>query len=47
MAGASAVQLGTIIFVNPRAAIEIVGGIEEFLNREEVEDISEIVGAAL
>ena len=47
MAGASAIQVGTINFVNPRAGIEIVQGIEEFLSKEGVGDIAEIVGAAL
>ena len=47
MAGASAIQIGTINFVNPRAGVEILEGIEEFLSREGVGDIGEIVGAAL
>ncbi|MBA2287096.1 MAG: dihydroorotate dehydrogenase [Ktedonobacteraceae bacterium] len=47
MAGASAVQVGTVNFVNPRAGVEIVEGITAFLQREGVEDIKEIVGAAL
>ena len=47
MAGASAIQIGTVNFVNPHAGVEIIEGIEEFLRREGVEDIGEIVGAAL
>src|SRR5579863_2145603 len=47
MAGASAIQIGTINFVNPRAGIEIIEGIEAFLRKEGVEDIKEIVGAVL
>jgi dihydroorotate dehydrogenase (NAD+) catalytic subunit len=47
MAGASAIQIGTINFVNPRAGIEIMEGIEEFMYKERVESITEIVGAAL
>jgi len=47
MAGASAIQVGTINFANPRAGIEILEGIEEILHREGVADISEIVGVAL
>jgi dihydroorotate dehydrogenase (NAD+) catalytic subunit len=47
MAGASAIQVGTITFTNPRAGIEIVEGIEAFLRREGVEDVKEIVGAVL
>lgn len=47
MAGASAIQVGTINFANPRAGIEILGGIEEFLRQEGISDVKEIVGAAL
>jgi len=47
MAGASAIQIGTINFVNPRAGIEIIEGIEAFLHKEGIENVREIVGAAL
>jgi dihydroorotate dehydrogenase (NAD+) catalytic subunit len=47
MAGASAIQIGTINFVNPRAGVEIVEGIEEFMRMEGIAGISEFVGAAL
>jgi dihydroorotate dehydrogenase (NAD+) catalytic subunit len=47
MAGASAIQLGTINFVNPRAGVEIIEGIEAFMRREHIASIAEIVGAAL
>ncbi len=47
MAGASAIQIGTINFVNPHAGVDIIEGIEAFLRQEGVEDVQEIVGAAL
>lgn len=47
MAGASAIQIGTINFVNPRAGVEIVEGIEAFMRDEGIEDIRELIGAAL
>ncbi len=47
MAGASAIQIGTVNFARPRAGVEIVEGIGEFLRQERVADISEIVGVAL
>lgn len=47
LAGASAIQVGSITFVNPRAGVEIVEGIEEFLRDEGVNEIGEIIGAAL
>lgn len=47
MAGASAIQVGTINFINPHAGVEIIQGIEEFLRREGIGDVKEIVGAVL
>lgn len=47
MAGASAIEVGTINLVNPRAGVEILAGIEEFLRREKVGNIADIVGVAL
>jgi dihydroorotate dehydrogenase (NAD+) catalytic subunit len=44
LAGATAVQVGTANFVNPRATLEIVAGIEAYLKRHGVDDVSEIVG---
>ena len=44
MAGASAVQIGTINFANPRAGKEIIEEIEEFLISQGIKDINEIVG---
>ncbi|TAK20990.1 MAG: dihydroorotate dehydrogenase [Chloroflexota bacterium] len=45
-AGARAVQVGTANFVNPRASVEIVAGLRDYLEREGVRDMSELVGAA-
>jgi dihydroorotate dehydrogenase (NAD+) catalytic subunit len=47
MVGASVIQIGTVNFTNMRAGVEILEGIEEFLRREGMGDIAEIVGAAL
>ena len=47
MAGASAIQIGIINFTNPRAGIEIIEGIEEFMHQERIESIMELVGEAL
>ena len=46
MAGASAIEIGTANFINPRVGIEIVEGITAFLEKEGVGDIKEIIGAA-
>jgi dihydroorotate dehydrogenase (NAD+) catalytic subunit len=45
MAGASAVQVGTANFSNPRAPIEVLEGIEDFMAKEGVKDIAELIGA--
>jgi dihydroorotate dehydrogenase (NAD+) catalytic subunit len=47
MAGASAVQVGTATFLNPSAPLEVIGDLEQYLRREHIDDIREIVGAAL
>ena len=46
MAGASAVQVGTAGFNNPRAPLEVREGLERFMEKEGVEDITELIGAA-
>ncbi|GAG38407.1 unnamed protein product, partial [marine sediment metagenome] len=46
MAGATAVQVGTATFSNPRAPLEILEGIESFLREEGLEDLGELKGAA-
>ncbi len=47
MAGASAVQVGTAIYANPCTPLDIIDGIETFMKKEGVSQISELVGAAL
>ncbi|MDR3597576.1 dihydroorotate dehydrogenase [Clostridium sp.] len=44
MAGASAIQIGTINFVNPMAGKEIVEEMENFIREQGIKDINEIVG---
>jgi len=46
MAGASAVQVGTTNFTNPRAPLDVLEGIEEFMAKEGIKDITELIGAA-
>ena len=46
MAGASAVQMGTATMVNPNAPLEVVEGLERFMEREGISDIAELIGAA-
>ena len=44
LAGATAVSVGAMNFVNPYATTEIVEGIEDYMRRYNVEDINELIG---
>jgi dihydroorotate dehydrogenase (NAD+) catalytic subunit len=44
LAGASAVQIGTASFIDPQVSVNILKGIEDFLDRKGFSDIKEIVG---
>jgi len=46
MAGATAVQVGTASFMNPRAPMDVLEGIEKFLQKEKIKDIRELIGIA-
>jgi len=46
MAGASAVQVGTATFTNPQSMLNILGGIQEFMEKERIENITDLIGAA-
>ncbi len=46
MAGASAVQVGTANLTSPRAALDVLEGIERFMQDEGVGDIAELIGVA-
>jgi dihydroorotate dehydrogenase (NAD+) catalytic subunit len=45
IAGAVAVQVGTANFINPRATINIIEGIEAFLEERNIAEIGEIIGS--
>ena len=44
MAGATMVAVGTANFHNPRATMEVLQGIREYMERYHIEDINEIIG---
>ena len=46
MAGASAIQVGTASFINPRAPLDILEGIEEFLTKERIASLTDLIGVA-
>lgn len=45
LAGATMVSVGTANFLNPTAAVDVVEGIERYMERYGVEDIRELIGA--
>lgn len=45
IAGAAAIQVGTANFINPRATMEIIAGIESFLVKKNIAGIADIVGS--
>jgi len=47
MAGATAVQVGTATFANPRALLDVIEGIDSWLDANGISDVNDIVGCAL
>jgi dihydroorotate dehydrogenase (NAD+) catalytic subunit len=45
IAGARAIQVGTANFVNPRAAIDVVEGLERFCSDQGLTSINDIIGS--
>lgn len=46
MAGASAVQVGSATLVNPQASLDILEGIKQFMQKEGVEALNQLIGIA-
>lgn len=47
LAGATAVSVGTANFTNPAATIDIINGIQDYMENNGVEDINELIGAVI
>ncbi len=47
LCGASAIQVGTANFVDPRAPAGIVGGIEKYMKKNGIHDVRKLVGRVL
>ena len=45
VAGASAIQVGTANFMNPRASMDILEGIEGFMKAEKISNLKELIGS--
>jgi dihydroorotate dehydrogenase (NAD+) catalytic subunit len=46
LAGATAVQVGTASFANPRAPLDVLEGLQRYLAEQRVDDVRELIGAA-
>ncbi len=46
LAGASAVQVGTANFVDPRASVRVLAGLDQWCGQHGVASVAELVGAA-
>ncbi len=46
MAGASAIQVGTASFANPKAPLDVLEGIEQFMEKEGVNNLTDLIGVA-
>jgi len=46
MAGASAIQVGTANLTSPHSALDVIEGIEKFMEKEGIKSLSELVGIA-
>ncbi len=44
MAGATGVAVGAMNFINPYATVEIVEGIEKFMEQQKIENLTDIIG---
>lgn len=45
LAGATAVSVGTINFTNPYATVEIIEGLEAYMQKYKIKDLRELIGA--
>ena len=45
LAGATMVAIGTANFINPYATVEVLDGIEAYMQQNKIEDIKELIGA--
>lgn len=46
MVGASAVQVGTANFLNPRASLDVLEGIQSYMRSQSIDRLSQLIGAA-
>jgi dihydroorotate dehydrogenase (NAD+) catalytic subunit len=47
LAGASLVQLGTVLFADPRAPVRVLNGLRQYVRRARLQQWTELIGAGL
>ncbi|HHX32387.1 MAG TPA: dihydroorotate dehydrogenase, partial [Bacteroidales bacterium] len=47
LAGSRAIQVGTYNFIDPTVSVKIVDGINEYLDRHNIESVNDLVGQML
>lgn len=45
LAGATAIQIGTANFIDPKVTVKVVNGIKEYMERHGVNDVNDLIGA--
>jgi len=45
IAGASAIQVGTALFIDPTIPVKIIDGISEYMERHNIQSVNEIIGS--
>ncbi|HEY5591370.1 MAG TPA: dihydroorotate dehydrogenase [Paludibacter sp.] len=45
LAGASAIQIGTANFIDPTVSVKVIDGIDDYLNRNGYQSVTDIIGA--
>jgi len=45
LAGASAVQVGTALFIDPTTPVKIIDGISDYLERHKIQSVNELIGS--
>ena len=43
--GSTAIQIGTVNFINPNAGVEIIEGIEKYCEKQSLSGVSEIIAS--
>jgi dihydroorotate dehydrogenase (NAD+) catalytic subunit len=44
LAGASAIQVGTAIFIDPTIPVQIVDGIADYMQRHKIDSVKDLIG---